>query len=311
MGQLKDAFAKMGGGIKEDFRRLRYEFSVRSFFTILFSLALFAGNIYLFVASAIKMFEADGSVGWLHFAGGFLGFLVSCFLIFIITVHFSAAPQERGEEEDSGILSKAHFGGKKGARIATVILLVLITFGAGGTALGFYYSNEIKYSGYPQTEATVVSLINNGNDEGYTAVYEYTVDGKTYKTKGELKGSGEAVPRIGDTVSIKYNPDNPKEIYISTESKFLLGFGCFLIFFGLTVIVCDLYTAKLLKPQFLLAFILLGLTACVFLIYLSSMEFHGFIPFFARNFMLHFVLIFTNVGVLELINGIVYIGYKK
>ena len=302
----------MGGGIKQDFLKLRYEFTVRSFFTILFGVIVLAGNAYLFVASAIKLLEAEkGAGGWLHFAGGLLGFLVSCFLIFIMTVHFSVAPQERGEEEPSGILTNASFGGKKGKRIAAVILIVFITLGAGGTALGFYYSKEAKYADYPQIEATVDELIRNGFDKGYTAVYKYTVNDITYKTKGELMSKGEAVPRIGDVVSIKYNPDNPNEIYISTESKFLLGFGCFLIFFGLTVIVCDLYTAKKLKPQFLLAFILLGLTACIFIIYLSSTVFHGLIPFFARNFMLHFVLIFTNVGILELINGIVYIGYKK
>ncbi|MDE5548472.1 MAG: DUF3592 domain-containing protein [Clostridia bacterium] len=315
MGQFKQAFSQIGGGIKEDFRRLKHEFGVRSFFTILFGLALLGGNAYLFVASTIKMFAADGLVGLLRFGGGLLGFLVSCLLIFLVTVHFSVCPQEGvSDKEDKSVFSdKTPFGGKKRGLIATLVLLALITFGGGGTALGVYIAGEVKYNTYPETTATVVSVFQSGFDEnrGYTAVYEYTVDGVTYTVKGELRGSGEAAPRIGDTVSVKYDPLNPEDLRIGTESKFFLGFGCFLIFFGLAVVAAGLYNAKLLKTQFFLAFILLGLTACIFVIYLAAVEFHGLVEFFARNYMLHFVLIFTNVGFLELVNGIVYIGYKK
>lgn len=313
MDQIRQAFAKIGNAIKEDFYKLKHEFTVRSFFTLLFGLALFAGNAYLFVASTIKMFAADGRVGWLRLGGGLLGFLVSTFLIFILSVHFSVTPQEEAilDKDGTKFSEKTPFGGKTGGKIVTIILVILLTFGGGGAALGVYFNKEAKYGAYPQTTATVVSVYNNGFDRGYTAVYEYIVDGKTYRTSGDLMGKGEAVPRLGDVVTIRYNPRNPNDIRISTESKFLLGFGSFLIFFGLLVIAIWLYGAKKLKTQFFIAFILLGLTACIFIIYLTSVEFHGLIAFFARNYMLHFVLTFTNVGILELINGIVYLGYKK
>ncbi|MDE7296726.1 MAG: hypothetical protein K2N84_05615, partial [Clostridia bacterium] len=199
MGQFKQAFAQMGNGIKEDFRRLKHEFTVRSFFTILFGLALLGGNAYLFVASTIKMFAADGLIGLLRFGGGLFGFWVSCLLIFLVTVHFSVSPQEGvSDKEDKSVFSeKTPFGGKKRGLIATIVLLAFITFGGGGTALGVYIAGEVKYNAYPETTATIVSVYDNGFDRGYTAVYEYTVDGVTYKVKGELRGTGEAAPRIG------------------------------------------------------------------------------------------------------------------
>lgn len=306
---IKHTFEQMGGDIRNDFYRLKHEFTARSLLTIIFGLALLVGNAYLFVASTIKMFAAEGGVDWLCFVGGLIGFLVSFLLIFIITVHFSTTPQEDVSGAEGGVLfsEKTSFRG----RIAIIFLLIFITLGGGGTALGFYFADETKYSAYPQTTATVVSIVNNGYENKYTAVYEYTVDGKIYRNNGALKSSGEVVPRVGDTVSIKYDPLDPNVIRISTESKFLLGLGCFLIFFGLTVIAIALHNVKKLKTQFLLAFILLGLTACIFIICLSSVEFHGLIAFFARNYLLHLLLIFTNVGILELINGIVYIGYEK
>lgn len=312
MGQIRQAFAQMAGGIREDFYRLRHGFTARSFFTLLSGVALLAANAYLFIASTVRMFALHGSIGWLRFAGGLFAFLVSCLLIFLLTVHFSVSSQQDAvENNDGGVFSEKAPFGKRGAQIASLILVLVITFGGGATALAFYISKDAKYSSYPQTSATVVSVINNGFDKGYTAVYEYTADGKTYRTEGETMGSGDAAPRIGDTVTVKYNPNDPNEIHVSTESKFLLAFGCFLVYFGLTVIAIWLYNAKKLRAQFLLAFILLGLTACIFVAYLSSSDFHGLINFFARNYSLHFIMIFTNVGILELINGIVYIGCKN
>ena len=310
MGQLKQAFAKLGSGIKQlgsgiknDFYKLKHGFTVRSFFTILFGFVLFAGNAYIFVASAIERFASYGVWALLHIGFGLLGFLVSCLLIFLLTLHFSVTPQEDTDvKNDEGIFSDS-MSVKK--RIVAFIIVFLMTFGGGGAALGYYISGELKYQSYPETTATVVAVINN------VAFYEYTVDGVTYRANGKLESSGEASPMLGDTVTVKYDPDNPGEIRISTEAKFFLGFGSFLIFFGLTIIVIGLYSAKKLKTQFLLAFILLGLSVCIFLCYLSSMEFTGLVEFFARNFTLHFIMIFTNVGFLELINGIVYIGYKK
>lgn len=310
-GKLKDAFAHIGNGIKEDFDKLRHGFTVRSFFTLLFGFALLVVNAYLFVASAIELFGSDGFFGLPYFFVGLIGFLFSCILIFMISVHFSVSPQSSEGAEVSGIMfEKMPSGSQKVKRIAIIILFFLFTFGGGGTALGFYIAGEVKYSSYPQTTATIVSLLNSGNDDEVYAFYEYTVDGITYKTSGELK-SGESAPRIGDTVTIRYNPLNPSNIRINTESKFLLGFGCFLMYCGLMIIVVRLYKAKILNTQFLLAFILLGLSACIFTAFLCTTEFHGLIAFLGRNFVLHFVLIFTNVGILELINGIVYIGYKK
>ena len=301
--QLGNGFKQIGFGIKKDFYKLKQEFTVRSFFTILFGFALFAFNVYLFVASLIEKFGSYGFWAIFKIGLGSLGFLVSCFLIFLLTLHFSVTPQEDAEvKNNEGVFSDSM---SLRGRILSLILVFLLTFGGGGAALGYYISGESKYKSYPETTATVVAVY-----DGH-AVYEYTVDGVTYRQTGNVKSSGEAAPEIDDIVTIKYDPNNPADIRISTESKFFLGFGCFLIFFGMTVVVIGLYSAKKLKTQFLLAFILLGLSVCVFIFFLASSDFHGPVDFFARNFMLHFVMIFTNVGILELINGIVYIGYKK
>ena len=311
MRKIREAFAKLGCAVREDFYKLKHGFTACSFFTVLFGLVLLGGNAYLFVASAIKMFVADGTiVGLLHFSGGLLGFLISCLLIFFITLHFSVTPQEGVSDDDNKVFSDKMPGGRKGS-VLSLLLVMLIAFGGGATALGVYISGEAEYSGYPKTTAVVVDLENMGFDRGYRATYEYIVDGETFRAKGPSSGSGEGVPRIGDTVTIRYNPLNPRDIRISTESKFLLGFGCFMLFFGFLTIAFWLHSAKILKTQFFLAFILLGLTACIFVMYLSTVEFRGLTEFFGRNFMLHFILMFTNVGLLELVNGIVYLGYKE
>ena len=170
MRQIKQPFSQISNGIKEDFRRLGREFTARSFFTILFGTALLAGNAYLFVVSTVKMFAADGVVGLLRFFFGLFGFLISCFLIFILTVHFSVSPQEGNGTDGDEAPNKMPFNGKRG--LAAAIVLIIIALGGGATALGFYIRDEQKYGSYPQTTATVVSVYDNRSGAGDTPVYE-------------------------------------------------------------------------------------------------------------------------------------------
>lgn len=74
-----------------------------------------------------------------------------------------------------------------------------------------------------QTDAKVVRVdITHGfsdtlDDELYTTIYEYNVDGTTYTLPDYFEN--EKKHEIGDVVEIVYNPENPKKFMLANKQK--------------------------------------------------------------------------------------------
>ena len=81
--------------------------------------------------------------------------------------------------------------------------IVLIT----GVYMTFFQSR-----GFVKTTASItdVRMDSTGESTIYYPTVEYTVDGKTYTTELDT-GSGSY--RIGQTLSVLYNPDNPAAVH--------------------------------------------------------------------------------------------------
>jgi len=71
-----------------------------------------------------------------------------------------------------------------------------------------------------KTVATVVRLntctstSNNKPSTLYSSVYEYKVDGRVYQKVGKV-GKTSPNARIGDTLTLFYNPKNPDDCYVN------------------------------------------------------------------------------------------------
>lgn len=106
---------------------------------------------------------------------------------------------------------------KKENLISTLLFCValMIIFG------GIYLQKSIHLTKVctQETESTIVEITTRKESEGhlYTTYYypvlSYTVDGKEYKGEGD-KSRNSSEYGIGDIVSIRYNPENPKEFYM-------------------------------------------------------------------------------------------------
>ena len=117
---------------------------------------------------------------------------------------------------------------KKSMIISAIIFLVLAALSAfGGTFFAVRYFKKQKL--FVETTATVVSFEPRVGtwaghkfdpDEEYVAIVEYVVNGKTYQEK---LGDYSYPPkyRWGQSILIKYNPNNPKEIIDRFNFKFV------------------------------------------------------------------------------------------
>lgn len=161
----------------------------------------------------------------------------------------------------------------------------MFTFGGGFGALGYYISQEVKYSNYVETTATVVSHVAHGDDT--YCVYRFEVDGTVYEVQGGVANGGSSVPKIGDTATIKYNPENPMDFRIGTEGRFFLAFGSIALYIGLVVVLYFIQSRGWLKLQFFLAFVMIGITVIAVLASLVAYEPHGVIQYLSDNFIIH------------------------
>lgn len=115
-------------------------------------------------------------------------------------------------------------------------LLVYIGFAiffiVGVAFLVFGFKLLITALSYEKTTATVVSVRTYTNDEGHfmgVPTCEYFVNGERY----EYEGYGRSVsicPLVGDTVSVRYNRDNPSQI--SDNTVLIVVFFIFGVIFG-------------------------------------------------------------------------------
>lgn len=104
-------------------------------------------------------------------------------------------------------------------KVAVLVVVVPIVFGLGL----LFASNLNRVLGHDTAEGTIVDLVfstDSDGDAAYTPVYEYTVDGQTYRYQGAISFSGVIVPSLGDTKTILYNPDNPADARV--HNVFLL-----------------------------------------------------------------------------------------
>lgn len=87
----------------------------------------------------------------------------------------------------------------------------------------WFLSNLNRVLTHDSIEATVVDLIRSTDSDGdtvYAPVYEYVVDGQTYRYTSQVSLGGVVVPDIGDPKTLLYNPDNPGDARVS--NMFLL-----------------------------------------------------------------------------------------
>ena len=126
------------------------------------------------------------------------------------------------------------------ARIIKAIAPVL--FLAFGVIMAVFSRNDLKkMETYPQTTAVIDDIFDErGADDTleHHVIVHYTIDGKAYSTElNEYKASF----RIGDEVTVSYNPDDAREIlsYSPTTAKILFAAGI-----AVAVIACGVVAVK-------------------------------------------------------------------
>lgn len=111
------------------------------------------------------------------------------------------------------------------AGILAVIVLIV------GVYMTFFQSR-----GFVKTTASITDVRrdNTGESSVYYPTVEYTVDGKTYTTELDT-GSGSY--RIGQTISVLYDPNNPSAAHDGG------GFGLYLLIAGAVILTVIIFSA--------------------------------------------------------------------
>ena len=69
----------------------------------------------------------------------------------------------------------------------------------------------------------------------YTPIYEFVVNGNTIRKGGGIYSHNKREFNVGDTTTVKYNPDKPEEFLVNGKSGGK-GFGIALLLFGLVIV---------------------------------------------------------------------------
>ncbi len=96
------------------------------------------------------------------------------------------------------------------ARVIVLAFLAPILFGLGA----WFVSNLNRVTNHETTDGVIVDLLRGTDSDGdasYTPVYEYVVNGNTYRYESAVSYSGVIVPDIGDRRTILYNPGSPSD----------------------------------------------------------------------------------------------------
>lgn len=118
--------------------------------------------------------------------------------------------------------------------LAFITPVILIIGGLIFGGLGFLNLQQVQ--NYPEVQATVTRIeqelsgAGEDNDVDETVWVEYTVDGQKYEEVLQFSTTGN---KVGDTITVRYNPENPKYvtggktmtsvIYIVLGAVFLAG----------------------------------------------------------------------------------------
>ena len=122
--------------------------------------------------------------------------------------------------------------------IFTIIGIALLWF-----AVSSIKTYNEKNETFIETTSTVVDY--KYNDDGLQAIIvEYVVDGQTYQ---KISNSYSNMPKsIGTEVSVKYNPNNPKDaIWTSDSNNIVLPiFGAVFTLVGVLVVISSIKNGK-------------------------------------------------------------------
>ena len=86
-----------------------------------------------------------------------------------------------------------------------------------------------------QTEKDEAGSENTHKKFTYTPIYEFVVNGNTIRKNGGIYSHNKRDFNVGDTATVKYNPDKPDEFLVNGKSGGK-GFGIALLLFGLVII---------------------------------------------------------------------------
>ena len=123
-------------------------------------------------------------------------------------------------------------------RVALLVVAVPIVLGLGLLTA----SNLNRVLNHETTPGVIVDLVfstDSDGDAAYTPVYQYTVDGNTYRYQGAISYSGAIVPSIGDRVTMLYDPGNPSDARV--RNVFLLIWLPFLLMLIPILIVAGIF----------------------------------------------------------------------
>lgn len=148
------------------------------------------------------------------------------------------------------------FGSKKAKHIISVILIFLLApwFLVGLAFIGVSSYSSIadnsKSKNYLETEGKLISFENcqydDDGDELCNGVYEYTVNGVTYKGSPNLLSNRSGFKQ---TATVKYNPDNPNEYVMNSGWNGLLIAGIIMVTVVVIIFIAVKKTIKKLSRK--------------------------------------------------------------
>ena len=86
-----------------------------------------------------------------------------------------------------------------------------------------------------QTEKDEAGSENTHKKFTYTPIYEFVVNENTIRKNGGIYSHNKRDFNVGDTATVKYNPDKPDEFLVNGKSGGK-SFGIALLLFGLVII---------------------------------------------------------------------------
>ncbi|MDE6104189.1 MAG: DUF3592 domain-containing protein [Clostridia bacterium] len=131
-------------------------------------------------------------------------------------------------------------------KMQVIIAILLAVIGAIVLAVGISY--DLRFGRYEETTATIVDIYRKTDSDGDVMVsytYEYTVNGQTFRRKSSSSTSENVAHRIGDRVTIKYDPKNPNKIIESVWVCVLItGVGALFLVIGSAIIIVSIVQRK-------------------------------------------------------------------
>lgn len=131
-------------------------------------------------------------------------------------------------------------------KMQVIIAILLAVIGAIVLAVGISY--DLRFGRYEETTAKIVDVDYKQDSDGdwmasYT--YEYTVNGQTFRRKSNSSTSENIAHKVGDRVTIKYDPKNPNKIIESVWVCVLItGVGALFLVIGSAIIIVSIVQRK-------------------------------------------------------------------